>query len=149
MTDFAPTTPFGLARRLAAARQDSPSLYLLICQASAIEAVQVDITAEVQVQLGLNLRSLAASEVQPERLEEAFARSSGSPVVLIRLDRWAPKLIDSLDRNIVLVTTVGPVLLLTTIEVAQRALASAPNLRNRLTDVLAIRPDEAFGGARA
>ncbi len=149
MTDFTPTTPFGLVRRLAAAGQESPSLYLLISEGAAIDAVQADLAAEVRVQLGVNLRSLAASEVRPERLEDAFAADMASPVVLINLDRWAPKLIRSFDRNIVLMTRTGPVLLLTSPEIAERVLAVAPNLRNRLTDVLAIRPDEAFGGERA
>ena len=149
MIDFSATSPFGLVRRLAAAGQDSPSVYLLISEAAAIDAVQADIAAEVQVQLGVNLRSLAASEVQPERLEDAFAVDSMSPVVLITLDHWAPKLIDSLDRNVVLVPRAGPVLLLADFELAERALAAAPNLRNRLTDVLAIGPEEASGGARA
>ena len=143
MTDFSPTTPFGLVRRLAAAGQGSPSLYLLISEAGAIDAVQADLAAEVQVQLGVNLRSLTASEVRPERLEDAFRAESVSPVVLLTLDRWTPKLIDSLDRNIVLVARTGPVLLLTNSELAERALAAAPNLRNRLTDVLTIRPEEA------
>ena len=148
MTDFSTTTPFGLVRRLAAAGQDSPSVYLLISEAAVIDAVQADLRAEVQVQLGIELRSRAASEVQPERLEDAFAADSVSPVVLITLDHWAPKLIDSIDRNIVLVTSTGPVLLLANFELAERALAAAPNLRNRLTDVLAIRPDVTFGDAR-
>jgi len=149
MIDFSATTPFGLVRRLAAAGQESPSVYLLISEAAAIDAVQADIAAEVQVQLGVNLRSLAASEVRPERLEDAFGADSMSPVVLITLDHWVPKLIDSLDRNIVLVIRAGPVLLLANFEIAERALAAAPNLRNRLTDVLAIRPDESVGGSPA
>ena len=99
MSDFSTTTPFGLVRRLAAAGQDSPSAYLLISEATAIDAVQADIAAEVQVQLGVNIRSLAASGVQPERLEVAFAADSTSPVVLITMKHWAPKLIDSLDRD--------------------------------------------------
>jgi hypothetical protein len=41
------------------------------------------------------------------------------------------------------------VLLLASHEIAERALAAGPNLRNRLTDVLLIKPDEAFGDARA
>ncbi len=114
-----------------------------------MEAVQADIAAELRVQLGVNLRSLAASEVRPERLQDAFARGRLSSVVLIGLDHWAPKLIDSLDCNIVLVTGAGPVLLLAKSELAERVLATAPNLRNRLADVLAIRPEEAPGGETA
>jgi hypothetical protein len=149
MIDFAATTPFRLVRRLAAAGQGAPSVYLLVCEAAAVDAVRADIAAEVEVQLGFNLRSLAASQVQPERLEDAFKSETVWPVVLVTLDRWLPRLVDSLDRNIVLLTRTGMVLLLASHEIAERALAAGPNLRNRLTDVLLIKPDEAFGDARA
>jgi len=149
MIDFSATTPFRLVRRLAAAGQDTPSVYLLVCEAGAMQAVRADIAAEVQVQLGFNLRSLAASEVRPERPEEAFTRETDRPVVLVTLDRWLPRLVDSFDCNIVLLTRAGIVLLLASHEIAERALAAGPNLRNRLTDVLLIKPDEAFGDARA
>ena len=149
MTDFSPTTAFRLVRGLAAAGQDSPCLYLLICEAGAMNAVRADLTDEVQVQLGFDIRFLTASEVRPEKLEEAFVGDAVRPVVLITLDRWAPKLIGSLDRNIVVLTRAGTVLLLADRQIAERALAAAPNLRNRLADVLAITPDEAFGGARS
>jgi len=148
MIEFSVTTAFRLVRRLAAAGPDTPSVYLLVCEAAAMDAVRADMAAEVQIQLGLNLRSLAASEVRPERLEDAFTTETAWPMVLVTLDHWLPKLVDSLDRNIVLVTRAGTVLLLANHEIAQRALAAAPNLRSRLTDVLAIRPDEAFGGTR-
>jgi hypothetical protein len=123
-------------------------LYLLICEAGAMNAIRADLTAEVQVQLGFDIRFLTASEVRPEKLEEAFVGDAVRPVVLIALDRWLPKLIGSLDRNIVVLTRAGTVLLLADRHIAERALAAAPNLRSRLADVLAITPDEAFGGAR-
>jgi len=148
MINFSVTTAFRLVRRLAAAGQDTPSVYLLICEAAAMDAVRADLAAEIEIQLGLNLRSLAASEVRPERLEDAFITDTAWPVVLIALDHWLPKFVDALDRNIVLVTRAGTVLLFTNQEIAHRALAAAPNLRNRLTDVLAIKSDEAFGDAR-
>lgn len=147
--DFATTTPFQLARRLAAAGQGSSSVYLLISEAGGIEAVEADVTAEVEVQLGVNLRRLTASEVRLDRLEDAFRSGADWPVMLLNLNRWVPKLIRSLDRNIVLVTRAGAVLLLANPDVAQRLLEKAPNLRNRLTDVLIIKPDDAFGGGRA
>lgn len=149
MIDFSATTPFRLVRRLAAAGQDTPSVYLLVCDAAAVDAVRADIAAEVEVQLGFKVRSLAASEVLPERLEDAFTAETVRPVVLVTLDRWLPRLVDSFDRNIVLLTRAGIVLLLASQVIAERALAAGPNLRNRLTDVLSIKPDEAFGDARA
>ncbi|MGH9720921.1 MAG: hypothetical protein ACRD8O_11965, partial [Bryobacteraceae bacterium] len=102
MIDFATTTPFELIRRIAAAGHGNPSLYLLVSDAAEIEAVQADIAAEVQVQLGVDVRSLKASEVQPEKLDEAFRPEGEASVVLITLERWTPRLIVSLDGNIVL-----------------------------------------------
>ncbi len=149
MIDFAVTTPFRLVRRLAAAGQDTPSVYLLICETTVMDAVRADIAAELQVQVGLNIRLLAASDVRPERLEDAFGPVTIWPVVVLTLDRWVPQLVDSLDCNIVLLTRAGVVLLLASHEIAARALAAAPNLRNRITDILAITPDEALGGVGA
>jgi len=149
MTDFSATIAFGLVRRLAAAGTDTPSLYLLISDAGAIRAVEADIAAEVQVQLGLGLRSLVAAEMGLDRLEEALKRNPDRPVTLITLDRWLPKLVTALDRNVVSLTRGGAVLLLANQAVAERLLWAAPNLRNRLSDVLAIRPDEAYGGPMA
>jgi len=146
MTAFSPTNAFRLLRRLAAVGLDTPSLYLLISEAPNIQAIQADITAEVQVQLGVSPRELAAADVRIDRLEDAFAQDPDRQVTLITLDHWLPKLVKALDRNIVLLTGSGAVLLLAKPEVAERLLAAAPNLRNRLTDVLEIRLDEAFGG---
>ena len=47
---------------------------------------------------------MAASDIQPAKLEEAFALVG---VVLITLDRSIPHFIHSLDRNIVWVTDAG------------------------------------------
>jgi hypothetical protein len=149
MIDFSATTAFRLVRRLAAAGQDTPSLYLLVCETAVMDAVRADIAAEVQVQLGFNLRLLAASEVRPERLEDAFTSDTVGHVILVTLDHWLPKLIESFDRNIVLLTRAGMVLLLASHEIAEHALAAGPNLRNRLTDVLVVKSDEAFGDERA
>jgi len=149
MIDFSATTAFQLVRRLAAAGPATPSAYLLACDPAVMDAVRSDIAAEVQVQLGFHLRSLTASEVPPERLAEALTRDAVWPLVLITLDRWLPKLMRSFDGNIVLLTEAGTVLLVASREIAERVLATAPNLRNRLTDVLLIEPEEVFGDRRA
>jgi hypothetical protein len=149
MTDFSATIAFVLIRRLAAAGTDTPSLYLLISDTGATRAIEADIAAEVQVQLGLGLRSLVAAEMRLDRLEEAFKRDPDRPVTLITLDHWLPKLVTALDRNVVSLTRGGAVLLLANQAIAERLLSAAPNLRNRLSDVLTIRPDEAFGGPMA
>jgi hypothetical protein len=124
-------------------------VYLLIADAAEIEAVQADVAAEVEVQIGDSLRCLVATEIHTERLEDAFRSANPWPVILVTFDRWIPKLIDSLDRNIVLATSAGAVFLLANDEIGNRVLAAAPNLRNRLTDVLVIGPDPALGGLRA
>lgn len=149
MIDFSTTTTFQLVRRLAAAGQHAPSLYMLVCETAVSAAIRADIAAEAQVQLGLNLRLLAASDVLQERLEEIFTSESGFPLILITLDRWLPKLVDSFDRNVVLLARAGILLFVANRKIAERVLAAAPNLRNRLTDVLLIKPDETFGDAQA
>ena len=149
MIDFSGTTPFRLVRRLAAAGQNTPSVYLLFSEADAFAAVLADIAAEVKVQFGFDLRSEQASELRLEALAEAFTPDAIRPIVFITLNQWLPDLIDWLDRNVVLLTRSGGVLLLADPKEGERALAKAPNLRNRLTDVLSIRPEESFGGARA
>jgi len=145
MTVFSATTAFRLVRRLATAGIDTPSLYLLISDAGAIPAIQADIAAEVQVQMGVGLRALTAAEVKLDRLQEAFTVEPDRPVTLITLDRLLPRLVTALDRNIVLLTRSGAVLLLASHEVAERILTAAPNLRNRFTDVLEMQLDEALG----
>ena len=146
MIDFSATIAFGLIRRLATAGTDTGSLYLLISDAGAIPAIQADIAAEVQVQIGVGVRALAPADVRFDDSQGAFAPGHDKPVTLITLDQWLPKLVTALDRNIVLLTRSGAVLLLASRKVAERILAEAPNLRNRLTDVVEILPDEAFGG---
>ena len=83
------------------------------------------------------------------RLEDAFTPDTVSPLILITLDKWLPKLVGYFDRNIVLLTRAGTVLLVASRKIAERVLAVAPNLRNRLTDVLLVKPDEALGDPQA
>ncbi len=144
MTDASTTTAFRLVRRLSAIGNESPSLYLLTCDMATMGALQDDLAAEAEVQLGVTLRVLAAAEIRPERLAYAFT-GADERVTLVRFHHWLPKLASALDRNIVLLTTAGAVLLLMSREVAERTLVAAPNLRSRLTDLLAIEPDLAFG----
>lgn len=149
MSDFGHSTAFGFVRRLAATGVGCPSMYLLLSESSAIEAVQADLVAEIEVQLGSEIRMRVASEVAPEKLEQAFLPSGAPAVTLVRFDRWVPQLVQSLDRNVVLLTRAGVVLLLSTMDLGRRTLAAAPNLRSRITDVLSLTPDEGVGGRRA
>src|ERR1017187_5407681 len=127
MNGFSPTNAFRLVRRLATIGPDNPSLYLLISEAHTMQPIQADIAAEVQVQLGVGLRALAAADARFDGSEDAFA----------------------LDRNVVLLTRSGAVLLLANRKIAERILAEAPNLRNRLTDVFAIVLEELLEGPAA
>lgn len=149
MTGFSATTAFRLVRRLAAIGPESPSLYLLIADAAAMQAIEADIAAEVHVQIGVTLRALAAVDVKSGRLEDVFAHAPDTWVTLMALDHRLPKLVTALDRNIVSLTKGGAVLLLASREVAESMLPAAPNLRNRLTGVFAIRLEEALEGPAA
>lgn len=150
MIDFSSTTPFRLARELAVAGQSAPSLYLLVCDDRSTGAVQADLVAEIEIQLGFKAQSVRASDVRPEKLEDTFKQSAADwSIVLLIFDRWLPKLVDSIDRNVVLLTQAGTVLLIANRQIAERVLVGAPNLRNRITDVLCIEPDEALRGTRA
>jgi hypothetical protein len=146
MIDFSTTTTFGVVRRVAAAGLSTPSIYVLICEPAELVAVEKDLAAEIEVQLGSELRSLDASNITFDILLEANTHAEGSGIVLLTMRRWEHDLVDSIDRNVVLLTDAGPLLLLTSFDVAERILAKAPNLRSRLADVLLIGPDEALGG---
>jgi hypothetical protein len=74
MTTFVATTGFRLVRRIGAAGPQNPAIYLLIAKPAEMDAIKIDLVAEVRVQLGLKIRSFAAAEVWLERL----ARSSTS-----------------------------------------------------------------------
>jgi hypothetical protein len=146
MNGFSTTNAFRLVRRLATIGPENPSLYLLIAAPPAMQAIHADIAAEVQVQLGVGLRALAPADLRFDGSEDAFAQDPDRPVALITLDHWMPQLVTALDRNVVLLTKGGAVLLLANAKIAERMLAEAPNLRNRLTDIFAIVLDEALEG---
>jgi hypothetical protein len=146
MIDFSTITTFGIVRRLAATGLSTPSIYVLICELGQLGAVQKDLAAEIEVQLGSELRSLDASNITFDGLLEADAHANRPGIILLAMRRWEKNLIDTIDRNIVLLTEIGPLLLLTSSDVAECILAKAPNLRSRLADVLLIGPDEALGG---
>lgn len=131
------------------AGREVPSVYLLIVEPATTAGIETDLLAEIQIQLGTRVRSLVASALQPERLDDAFRQEADQPVILISIDRWVPKLIHSMDSNVVLLTQGGALLLLADRELAERVLSAAPNLRSRLADVLEMTPDSVFGGLSA
>jgi hypothetical protein len=140
MTQFAGTTIFQLVRRLAAAGLKSPSLYLIICADADIDSVRSDLELEVRAQLGFFPRSFSASKASSDRLENIFSQDEVRPFVLITIDHWKSGLFQSLDRNVVLLKRAGVVIFIATPTFAERALAKAPNMRNRFTDILAVKP---------
>lgn len=144
MIDFSTTTAFGLVRRMAVLGQNGPAIYLLICEGSDFEPVQADLAAEIDVQLGARIESLAASLPVLDQWLDAPVQGPQRAVILLTLRRAEHKVISFLDRNVVLLAQRGQVLILTEFDVGERVLAAAPNLRNRMADVLAIRPDDAL-----
>jgi hypothetical protein len=146
MSEFSTVTPFRLARSIGAAGLQNPAIYLLICDAEAAAAVQADLVAEIDVQLGAAVQVETASELRANDLK--VWRDGSIRIVLV--DQWIPELVDSLDRHsAVLVQDGGKLLLLATKEWAERILRRAPNLRNRLTDVVMINPDDLSAGSVA
>ena len=116
----------------------NPAIYLLICDGASAAAVEADLRAEAEVQLGAAIHVNTASQVLRNRLplwHDGSAR-------LIYFDRWLPDLMEAMDRHsALLVQDGGQLLLLADKESAERLLRGAPNLRSRLTDVFRIAPD--------
>jgi hypothetical protein len=144
MIDFSSTTAFDLVRRMMVLGETSPSVYFLVCEFSDIDAVQTDIAAEVAVQFGSKIQILESSEFSIDGIVKATERRDPPRLILLILRRWEHRLIDSLDRNVILLTAGCQVVILADSAIANRTLAAAPNLRNRIADVLTIKPDEAL-----
>jgi hypothetical protein len=143
MIEFSSVTPFRFARSIAVAGLQNPAIYLLICDAEAAAAVAADLVAEIDIQLGAAVEIETASELRANGLK---VWRDGS-IRLVLVDQWIPELVDSLDRHsAVLVQDGGKLLLLATKELAERILRRAPNLRNRLTDIVQINPEGLAGG---
>ena len=66
-----------------AAGPANPSIYLLIADRDRLSAVEADLVAELDVQMGLALRVLKASETG-----DAFDWQSASPAAILTIDRW-------------------------------------------------------------
>jgi hypothetical protein len=142
MTDFSGTTIFGLVRRLAAVGRSVPSIYVLICKPSEMEVVQENLKAEIAVQFGSDLLCMDGSNMPADEIFSPMTRNREPRIILLRMPNWERRLIDSIDRNIVLLAEAGTVLMLTSLDLAERILAAAPNLSSRLSDVLVIGPDQ-------
>jgi len=137
--EFSDITAFRLVRGLGAAGARNPAIYLLICESESMLAVEADLRAEAEVQLGVAIRVDTASDV----LRNSLPVWHDGSTRLIHFDQWLPELVDAMDRHsALLVQDGGQLLLLADSSTAERILKKAPNLRSRLTDVFSIRPDD-------
>jgi hypothetical protein len=147
MSDFDHITPFSLIRGISVAGRANPAICLLICQAGAARAVEGDLLGEIRAQLDGPVHVATASELLGQL---PVPLSPGPSIQLVYIDQWLPDLIESLDhKSASLVQDGGQLLLLAEERTAERLLQKAPNLRNRLTGVFQIEPEDLSGGGRA
>ncbi|HTX39671.1 MAG TPA: hypothetical protein VME43_31860 [Bryobacteraceae bacterium] len=143
MTGFDPITPFTLIRGIGLAGPTNPAIYLLICGQGTADGVENDLLGEIRAQLGDPVQAETVSELLSRSLP--FSRDSSTR--LIRIDRWLPDLVDSLDKHSALLVQDGSQLLfLAEEQTAEQLLKAAPNLRNRLAGVFHIEPEDLSGG---
>jgi hypothetical protein len=143
MIDFSTTTAFWLVRRLAMG-QGSTAMYLLIYEEGTQFAIEADLRAEVEVQLSSPLPIGRVSELLD--LDDGLGLPDAGPMRVLRIDRWSPELVATLDTHVIRLERTGAqFLFLTTPALAVQLLVEAPNFRNRLTEVLRIVPDDPSG----
>jgi hypothetical protein len=145
MNDFALTTAFDAVRRIAVSGAENPSAVLLICDASLIDRVEADLVIEFRVQTALDPRLLPASQIDPRHAAEVLSSEHRPTIITVKV--WPRGLFESLDRHVVLLTNLGPVLILASAKIANRILRSAPNLSSRLADVLRVATDPGEGSS--
>ena len=142
MIAFSTVTPFSLVRSIGVAGGQNPAIYLLICDSAVAKAVQADLAAEVEVQLGSPISVKAASAARGGNFESWH----DGKIRVLHFDEWLPDLVDALDRHSAhLVQDGGQLFLLVDGQAAERILRGAPNLRSRLTDVFQISPEDLSG----
>jgi hypothetical protein len=137
--DFGTTTAFRLVRRLATG-EGSTAMYLLVHQEGERIAIESDLQAEAEVQLGVRSPIGLASDLihDPGSLKS----DNINPIHLVRIDRPSRELIALLDTHVVrLERSAAQFVFLATDRISEKLLASAPNFRSRVTDVLRILPD--------
>jgi hypothetical protein len=121
-------------------------MFLLIHADGEQPAVEADLQAEAEVQLGSRLPTGPVSDLlnEPGGLE----LNDRNPIRVLRIDRWSPELVALLDTHVIrLERSRAQFLFLTTDKLSEQLLGAAPNFRSRLTEVLRILPDDVQGGA--
>ena len=148
MIEFAPITAFQLIRRIAAGEVDGSGLYLLICADPERAVIEEDLLAEYEVQLGVLPLRIVESATAQGGLNQILDAAATEPALLYVLDRWRSDTALTMDRNVArLQQSVVKLLVLANVEVAERLLFWAPNLRSRLTDVLTIISEAVSGSS--
>lgn len=144
MIAFSTTTAFWLVGRLVMGK-GSAGIYLLIYEEGTQFAIEADLQAEVEVQMGRPLPIGRVSELLD--VEDGLGVANAGLIRVLRIDRWSPDLVALLDTHVIRLERSGAqFLFLTTLALAEQLLKDAPNFRNRLTEILQIVPDDLSGG---
>jgi hypothetical protein len=145
VSEFSNITAFRLVRRLAIG-QNSTSMYLLLCEEADEPAIEDDLRAEVEVQLGTALPLGRVSDHLDTN--DGLGLPDSGPIRALWIDKWSPDLIAALDTHVVRLERTGAQFLFITSPIlGEQLVIEAPNFRNRLTEVLRIIPDAALEGA--
>jgi hypothetical protein len=138
---FSRVTAFRFVRNLAV-EQSGAGMYLLVYSPGAQSAVEEDLLAEVQVQLGVS------AEVEPVSAAGlAGATPTAAHVRILKIDQWFPDLIALLDTHVVRLEKMNVQFLFLVAEsVYEQLLTTAPNFRSRLMDIAQIIPEDAAEG---
>jgi len=145
MIDFATTTAFRLVRRLALG-QGSTAMYLLIWEDAEQFAIEADLQAEAEVQLGIQLPTGSISDLLRE--PGGVRLGDTDQIRAFRIENVSPELVGLLDTHVIRLERSGAqFLFLATDELSEQLLEVAPNFRNRLTEILRILPDDPSGDA--
>ena len=80
-------------------------------------------------------------------VQDAIESSPPDLVRVLKIDRLSPRVVAILDTHVIRLERAGAqFLFLATQDLAERLLISAPNFRNRLTEILRIVPDDPSAG---
>lgn len=98
MIDFSTTTAFRLVRRMALG-QGTTAMYLLLHEDRERSAIEADLRAEVEVQLGKQPPIGSVSDLLSEPL--GLKLDDTNPIRILRIDHWAQGLVGLLDTHVI------------------------------------------------